>query len=112
MKNLKKNAIKIWKEKGAILEGIKNNIFKTDHIEEIAKERIEICNGCPSINIVGDGCMVPGTNPCCGECGCTLQLAIRSLSKECPLKKWPAVLTFEEEYELQLKLRENDSKSH
>lgn len=103
-----KSVIKIWKAKGQILEGIKNNIFKTDHIEEIAAERMAFCEGC----ILFDGkCAVPGTGPCCGECGCSLKLKIRSLSAECPLvePRWKAVLTFEEEYMLQAKLREDVS---
>lgn len=102
-----KSVIKIWKAKGQILEGIKNNIFKTEHIEEIAAERLKFCEGCLSLDKEGDSCVVKGTAPCCGECGCTLKLAIRSLSKECPLGRWPAVLTFEEEYVLQKKLRED-----
>lgn len=103
-----KNVIKIWKNRNQIIEGIKNNIFKTDHIEEIAAERMKFCEGC----VLFDGeCAVPGTGPCCGSCGCSLKLKIRSLSAECPLPepKWKAVLTFEEEYLLQQKLRENES---
>jgi hypothetical protein len=103
-----KSVIKIWKAKGQILEGIKNNIFKVDHIEEIAAERMAFCEGC----ILFDGkCAMPGTGPCCGDCGCSLKLKVRSLSSECPLAepKWKAVLTFEEEYMLQAKLREDVS---
>lgn len=103
-----KSVIKIWKAKGQILEGIKNNIFKVDHIEEIAAERKKHCEGC----VMFDGpCAFPGTNPCCGDCGCSLKLKWRSLSASCPLPtpKWKAVLTFEEEYMLQAKLRENES---
>jgi len=103
-----KSVIKVWKAKGQILEGIKNNIFKTEHIEQIASERMAICNKCDSIDKEGSSCFVKGTAPCCGECGCTLKLAIRSLSKECDLGKWPAILTFEEEYMLQQKLREDE----
>ena len=101
-----KSVIKIWKSKGQILEGIKNNIFKTDHIEEIAAERLDFCKGC----VLYDGhCAVIGTGPCCGSCGCSLKLKVRSLSSECPLPepKWKAELTFEEEYMLQKKLRED-----
>ena len=102
-----KSVIKIWKNKGQILEGIRNNIFKTEHIEEIAQERLNFCKGC----LMHDGpCAVPGTGPCCGDCGCSLKLKVRSLSASCPLPepKWKAVLSFEEEYMLQQKLRENE----
>lgn len=105
-----KSVIKIWKAKNQILEGIKNNIFKVDHIEEIAQERLAFCKGCVHF----DGpCMIGGTGPCCGDCGCSLKLKVRSLSSTCPLEvpKWKAVLTFEEEYMLQKKLREEDDKN-
>jgi len=106
-----KSVIKIWKAKGQILEGIKNNIFKTDHIEEIATERWTICEGCPLIDMKGDKCLVPGTGPCCGDCGCSMKLKLRALGSACPLDKWPAVLTHEEYYLLQKKLQEDESQS-
>ena len=31
--------------------------------------------------------MAPGTQPCCGECGCSLALKTRALSSDCPLGK-------------------------
>ena len=95
--------ISIWKNKGKILEGIKNSIFKKKHVEEIAAERLELCKACPHIDTKGTTCDVPGTAPCCGLCGCTLYLKTRSLSSDCPLefnKRWEAVLTEEEEDKL------------
>jgi hypothetical protein len=91
------NLLKIWKNKGKILEGIKNNIFKSEHVEEIANERFEYCKKCPDVDTKGDKCEIPGTQPCCGKCGCSLQIALRSLSYECPVKKWGPVLSEEEE---------------
>jgi len=44
--------------------------------------------------------MMPGTQPCCGECGCSMGFKLRSLSSSCPIDKWEAVLTEEEEDEL------------
>lgn len=90
------NLIKIWKHKGQILEGIKNNIFKNDHVEEIAAERNAICQQCDLIDREGSKCVMPGTQPCCGVCGCSLQFLQRSLSSECEAGKWKAVLTEEE----------------
>jgi hypothetical protein len=102
------NIIKIWKNKGAILEGITNSIFKKEDVEEIARHRMQICKECDLLDEQGDGCMVPGTQPCCNEkkggCGCSLNLKTRSLSSDCPLSKWEAELTEEEEDLLNQKL--------
>jgi len=92
--------IKIWKAKNQILEGIKNKIFKKEHIEEIATERHNICNKCPFLDKKGDQCYVKGTQPCCSLCGCDLSLKTRALSAECDVKKWNAVLSEEEEDKL------------
>jgi hypothetical protein len=108
MSNLGKNIIKIWKSKGQILEGITNSIFKKEDVEEIAQQRMQICNECDLLDVQGEGCMVPGTAPCCNEkkggCGCSLSLKTRALSSDCPLGKWEAILTEEEEDKLNQKL--------
>jgi hypothetical protein len=104
-----KNIIAIWKNKGEILEGIKNNVFKKEHVEEIATERYSACQKCDKLDLEGTECLVPGTSPCCGECGCSLQLKLRSLGSECPLKKWDAVLSHEENYLLQQNLKKEDN---
>ena len=87
----------IWKNRKAILEGITNSIIKDKFVEEVAKERMEICNSC---EFKGDKCLVPGTGPCCNNCGCSLSLKSRALSDNCPKDKWKAVLTEEEENKL------------
>lgn len=106
--SLSKNVLTIWKNKGLILEGVINNIFKKEDVEEIAQHRMQICNECALLDVQGDGCMVKGTQPCCDErkggCGCSLGFKTRSLSSECPLKKWEAVLSEEEENKLNEKL--------
>ena len=97
MKNSKST---IWSERKKILEGIKNSLFKKEHVEAIAEKRMSICNTCPLIDTKGDLCLVPGTAPCCGACGCKLSLKIRSLSSECAHPdgpQWLAVLTENEE---------------
>ncbi len=108
MSSLGKNIIKIWKNKGAILEGITNSIFKREDVEEIAQHRMQICQECDLLDVQGEGCMVPGTQPCCNEkkggCGCSLSLKTRALSSDCPLGKWEAILTEEEEDKLNQKL--------
>lgn len=106
--SLKENIIKIWKNRNQIKEGILNNIFKKEDVEEIAKERMNICTGCPVFDLYGEGCIVPGTEPCCNEklggCGCSLSIKTRALSSECPLGKWKAEMTEEEEDILNQKL--------
>lgn len=106
--SLKNNLIQIWKSKEQIIEGITNSIFKKEDVEEIAEERMNICKGCTLFDLHGEGCIVPGTQPCCNEklggCGCSLSLKTRALSSECPLNKWKAELTEEEEDLLNQKL--------
>ena len=41
-----------------------------------------------------------GTGHCCNECGCSLAFKTRSLSSDCPLDKWKAFMTEEEEDKL------------
>jgi len=69
---------------------------------------MQVCYKCELLDVQGDGCMVPGTQPCCNEklggCGCSLNLKTRALSSECPLNKWKAELTEEEEEQLNQKL--------
>jgi hypothetical protein len=91
------NPIRIWKNRGLILEGVKNNIFKTAHVENIAFFRNEICNVCEFVDKAGSKCAIPGTHPCCSECGCSLKLKTRSLSSDCPKGFWKAELTDAEE---------------
>lgn len=106
---LRQNIIQIWKAKNQILEGIKNNVFKREDVEQVAKERMNICRQC---NLYTEhdsqGCVVPGTYPCCnqrlGGCGCSLKLKTRSLSSACPKDKWMAELSQEEEDNLNKKL--------
>ena len=104
------NLIKIWKNKNQIYEGIKNSIFKQEHIEEISQECMELCRRCPHIDNTGSKCELPGTAPCCGLCGCKLSLKTRSLSSYCAdesNQRWPAILTEDEEDKLNQKLHKD-----
>lgn len=69
---------------------------------------MQLCELCTLYDVQGGGCLVPGTTPCCdqrmGGCGCSLSLKTRALSSECPLGKWKAILTEEEEDALNQKL--------
>ena len=77
------NVKKVWDARKQILEGIRNNVFKSEAIEAIAEERNKICMACDQYDTKGDSCLVPGTQPCCGACGCSLKLKQRSLSSGC-----------------------------
>ena len=100
--------IQIWKNKGKILEGITNRVFKKEHVEQIAAQRMAICNTCTHIDREGGRCAIPGTQPCCGLCGCSLGLKIRSLSSYCDDERWGAVLTQDEEDKLKAQLESEE----
>ncbi len=93
--------IKAFRNTEQILEGIKNKIFKQEHIEAIAKLRWQQCRLCDKLDMKGSECVAPGTQPCCADCGCSLGLKLRALSSECPLDKWGSLM--EEEIEEKLK---------
>jgi len=99
---------KIWNNRKAILEGVKNSVFKSEHVEEIAAERKAICDTCPALDKEGSSCLAPGTQPCCSKCGCSLQFKLRSLSSACGDEenpKWHALLSQEEEDALNEQLK-------
>ncbi len=99
---------KIWSNRKAILEGIKNSVFKKEQIEQVAAERKAVCDICPDLDKEGSSCLVPGTQPCCGQCGCSLEFKLRSLSSSCGNEKeprWHALLSQEEEDALNEQLK-------
>tara|TARA_R110000787_G_scaffold278211_1_gene387860 strand:- start:53 stop:472 length:420 start_codon:yes stop_codon:yes gene_type:complete len=87
-----------------IAEGIKNKIFKNDDVEAIAKLRWMECKLCPLLDKEGSSCAVPGTKPCCSDCGCSISLKIRSMSSDCPKGRWDAVMPPEMEDKLKKQL--------
>lgn len=91
----------LWENRKKILEGIKNRVFKKEAVEAIAEERNEICKKCDFYDPEGHNCYIPGTQPCCGECGCSLALKTRSLASGCGMGYWNAVLTDEEDCDLE-----------
>ena len=107
-----KGVIKIWKEKDKILEGIINNVFRKADVEHIAAERMSICETCPQIDREGTKCVVPGTGPCCGVCGCSLGLKTRALSAACDNGKWLAVLSQDEQIALDEHLARHENLSN
>jgi hypothetical protein len=95
------NVRKLWKHKNEILEGLKNNIFKTEAVEKVVEERNKICLTCEFNDPLGEKCEVPGTGPCCGACGCSHALKQRCLSCECEKGFWKAVITDEQQVKLE-----------
>jgi hypothetical protein len=83
-----------------IFDGIMNTMFTSKHVEEIAAKRMEVCMACPHIDTKGDKCFLPGSQPCCGHCGCKLGFMTRSLSSACSdpdNPRWEAILSPDEE---------------
>jgi len=89
----------------AIYEGVKNKIFKKEDVEHIAAIRWGICTKCNLFDTKGTHCAVPGTQPCCSDCGCILTLKVRSLSAHCPKNKWASFMSKELETELNNSLK-------
>lgn len=93
-----------------ILEGVWNSIFIKEEIEKVAKERDEICRGC-SMNSDHQKrfskykTFRPDFH--CTVCGCDLHMKTRALSQECPIGKWKAQVSQEEEFEINKKLEED-----
>lgn len=90
----------IWKNRKQIVEGITNTVIKNDFVEQVSKLRMDVCNECPDKDIEGKECVMPGSQPCCSLCGCSLAFKTRSLSSSCPADKWKAFITEDEEDEL------------
>jgi len=109
---MKGKLTQIWSNRKVILEGIKNSAFKTEHVEQIAAERMAICEACPDLDKQGDSCLVPKTQPCCGQCGCSLEFKLRSLSSNCgneEAPRWHALLSQEEDDALTNQLENGDN---
>jgi hypothetical protein len=106
MKSKWNKYLDIFKNIDKIAEGIKNNVFKKEHVEAVASDRFKECIKCSLFDAKGNDCLAPGTQPCCSDCGCTLSFKVRSLSSECPKGNWSSLMT-EETEELLIKKIEN-----
>jgi len=82
------------------MEGITNSIIRDEFVEEIAAERLAICNACENKDEVGGSCALTGSQPCCSICGCAFKFKTRALSSECPVGKWSNVISEEDEDKL------------
>ena len=98
---------KLWANRDKIMEGLMNSVFRKIDVESIAAERMEICKACPHIDHEGTKCFVPGTQPCCGKCGCKLAWKTRSLASACGDEenpRWNALVSEHDEAEIYNKL--------
>jgi len=78
----------VLKKAKHIIQGWWYKLFKNIQIEKLASERMSICMQCELYDSNGKDCAVPGTHPCCGDCGCDLSAATRSPKYSCPQNKW------------------------
>ena len=95
-----------------IFEGIKNKIFKKEDVEKVARLRWQECISCEFFDPSGKKCAMPGSQPCCSECGCSLSIKLRALSSGCPKGKWKAVMNKKAEMELKKQLKEKKDASN
>lgn len=72
-----------------IFQGWKNVVIKKEHVERIAKARLNICNTCEHHSKFHDTPLRPDDH--CTHCSCTLKAKTRSLESECPIGKWPKI---------------------
>jgi len=114
-----------------IAEGIKNLAFKKEHIEQLAQHRKEICKTCIWFNqnqkgkplqelpeVITKlkseewlGQVLNTKNDKCIHCGCGLgehSMKLRSTSAACPIGKWQAVTSTQEQQEIE-KIIDNES---
>tara|TARA_R100000951_G_scaffold73043_3_gene61483 strand:+ start:2073 stop:2411 length:339 start_codon:yes stop_codon:yes gene_type:complete len=99
----------IFKNADKIADGIKNNIFKKEHVEAVATDRFQVCIKCSLFDSKGDDCLAPGTQPCCSDCGCSLAFKVRSLSSECPKGYWYAYVSEKQEDLINKQIDSNES---
>lgn len=97
-----------WKNRGQIATGIWNRYLNKEATEQMYQERLAICTGkatgipCENYTENSDGCWDKMlTPPCCNKnvsgCGCKLEYSLRVHSKPCPIGKFPAVLSEEDQ---------------
>jgi Rieske Fe-S protein len=69
-------------------------------IEKTSRERISICKQCEYHSANRTNYRTIRVDAHCTHCGCTLSAKTKCLSCECPLKKWTALTTSEQEEEM------------
>lgn len=81
-----------------IVEGWRNHIIPPEELKEVidnvSKERMEICNNCEHVSTKHKTLRL---DVHCTNCGCTLAAKTKCLSCSCPLNKWKAVISEEQQ---------------
>ena len=104
-----KQLLGAFKNFDQIAEGLSNNVFKKEHVEAVATDRFQVCISCSLFDAFGKDCLAPGTQPCCSDCGCSLEFKLRSLSSECPKEYWSSVTSEEEEELITKQIKDNET---
>lgn len=77
-----------------IVDGWKNDLFKSEETEKIALERLEVCTKCSYVGIIERIKIIPNRTLIkytgCTICKCPISKKIRSMreSNDCPKKFW------------------------
>jgi len=83
---------------GQIYEGWKNKLLPDvdmkEQIDLVDAERTAICEGCAN-HSMNHKTVRPDAH--CVSCGCTLSAKTKCLSCQCPIDKWKAVLSDEQQ---------------
>lgn len=81
-----------------IIEGWRNHVVPPEELKEVIKitseERMNICNDCEHISTKHSSIRL---DVHCTNCGCTLSAKTKCLSCNCPLNKWTAVISEEQQ---------------
>ena len=84
-----------------IIEGWRNNIMPPENIKDliglVSEERLSICNLGTEHSSNKENYKSIRPDAHCTNCGCTLSAKTKCLSCKCPLNKWDAVLSPEQE---------------
>ena len=87
-----------------IYEGWKNHLLPEKKLKKIIQQtanyRLSVCNGCEHLSSNKKGYESYRPDVHCTDCGCTISAKTKCLSCECPLKKWEAMMTKEQEEEI------------
>ena len=87
-----------------IYEGWRNNLIPPKELKKTIKktseERLAICEGCEYHSRNRKNYRTVRPDDHCTHCGCTLAAKTKCLSCACPLEKWVALVTPDEEDEM------------